>query len=149
MPPTLEGIAFRVQDPSAMSELRQVWGAMVSGHLHFQGGITISAVSRNAHAGLLTAYTRTLPAPLQVALETYIDLLEVEPEFRGRGVATRLIQMALAHAKSLGHYQIRAWSSEDKTETIPTWARLGFGFHPSSNSPQGKEVRGFFVTKTL
>ena len=149
MPPRLEGIAFQVEDASAMNELRRVWGARASGHLHFQAGITISARSRGSHVGLITAYTRTLPAPLEAALETYIDLLEVTPEFRDRGLASRLVEMAMAHAKSLGHYQVRAWSSRDKADAIHTWAKLGFGLHPASTLLQGKEVLGFFATKTL
>jgi GNAT superfamily N-acetyltransferase len=149
MSPGLDGITFHIEDASGMSELRQAWGASASGHLHFQAGITISARSRTTHVGLITAYTRTLPAPLQAALETFIDFLEVREEFQDRGIAGRLVEMALAHAKSLGHYQVRGWTSQDNIEAIHAWVKLRFGLHPGSTSAQGKEVRGYFATKTL
>ncbi len=48
-----------------------------------------------------------------------------------------------------GFYQLRAWSSSDKTEAIPMWKSLGFGLVPTTTYPRGQAVPGYFVTLRL
>ena len=57
--------------------------------------------------------------------------------------------MAVERARARGVYQLRAWSSEDKTEAIPMWKALGFGLCPATTYPGGREIEGYFVTKVL
>jgi hypothetical protein len=57
--------------------------------------------------------------------------------------------MVCERAKEAGIFQVRAWSSEDKIEAVLMWKALGFGICPATTYPQGKEVKGFFVTKVL
>jgi GNAT superfamily N-acetyltransferase len=103
----------------------------------------------NNLVGLISVYWKTLPLPLPETCEGYIDILEVHKDFRRRGIATRLIDMALERAKDKGAYQIRSWSSLDKTVAIPMWKTLGFGLCPATTYPMGQEVQGYFVTRLL
>ncbi len=59
------------------------------------------------------------PPPLRDAFEGHIDIIGVAAAYRRQGIATRLIEIAAERAREHGAYQLRAWSSEDKTEAIP------------------------------
>jgi GNAT superfamily N-acetyltransferase len=126
------------------------WSETVARHLHFSGGFTFLAVSRNVLAGVISVFWDELPPPLTGTLEGYIDIIEVRPGYRRRGIAARLVELAARRAREEGAYQLRAWSSEDKLEALYMWRRLlGFGLCPAATYPHGEEVRGYFVTRVL
>ena len=149
MTQALDGISFQPLDSSFLVAMRQAWGEKAGRHLHFQDGITIAAIFSGGPIGLISAYTRILPPPLTGLHESYIDFLELEHTFGRRGIAARLVEMVPEHARSLGHYQVRSWSSDDKVEAIPMWRHPGFGLNPAVTHPQGKGARGYFVTKLV
>jgi len=142
-------IKFVNADAALKDRVRDEWGEKVAHHMHLENGFSILAMQENMIVGLISAYWKTLPAPLPETQEAYIDILEVQEDFRRRGVATQLINLALERAKEKGVYQVRAWSSSDKTEAIPMWKALGFGLCPATTFPKGREVKGYFVVKLL
>jgi GNAT superfamily N-acetyltransferase len=117
--------------------------------MHVKEGFSIVALHGKFLTGLISVYVKMLPAPLEETFDWYIDILEVQKDYRRRGIATHLIGIAAHRAKVAGVYQIRSWSSEDKIEAIPMWRALGFGLCPATTYPQGKEVKGYFVAKVL
>jgi ribosomal protein S18 acetylase RimI-like enzyme len=125
------------------------WGENAARHLHFEDGFCLAALASQRLIGYLSAYWKSLPAPLDSDCEAYIDILEVDPAFKRRGIASRLINLAAGRAAEHGALQLRSWSSLDKHEAILMWRRLGFGICPAATYPQGQEVRGFFVTLQL
>ena len=147
-----ERVTLLSVDETWRPRLAAEWGEKAARHVHFGDGLTVVALDGGRIVGLLSAYTRPLPPPLAAASETYIDFLEVRPEFRRRGIASRLAATAIEHARSRGHYQVRTWSSEDKAEAIPLWHSLGFGLHPAVTYPaaaNGREIRGLFATRPV
>lgn len=58
--------------------------------------------------------------------EFYLDSVGVLPEYRGRGIATRLFEAQIARAASLGHSRVGLIVDEDKPEAEALYARLGF-----------------------
>ena len=117
--------------------------------MHIHNGFSILALCDGEPIGLISVYWRELPPPLVSATEGYIDIIEVCQGFRRQGIATKLIEMSAERARKQGIYQLRAWSSEDKTEAIPMWQALGFGLCPATTYPGGQEVKGYFVTQVL
>jgi GNAT superfamily N-acetyltransferase len=142
-------IQFVDSDEALKNRVAEEWGEKAARHIHLEDGFSILAMQGNNLVGLISVYWKTLPLPLPETCEGYIDILEVRKNFRRRGIATRLIDMALERAKDKGAYQIRSWSSLDKTEAIPMWKALGFGLCPATTYPKGQEVKGYFVTKLL
>jgi ribosomal protein S18 acetylase RimI-like enzyme len=136
-------------DKALKDKVRYEWGEKVAHHMHLEDGFSILVMQENLLVGLISIYWKTLPAPLLETQEGYIDILEVQEDFRRRGVATQLINLSLERAKERGVFQIRAWSSLDKTEAIPMWKALGFGLCPATTYPNGQEVKGYFVVKLL
>jgi GNAT superfamily N-acetyltransferase len=125
------------------------WSEKAARHMHLTDGFSIMALEGAILAGLISVYCKALPAPLLETFDWYIDILEVQKDYRRRGIASHLIELVIQRAKEAGVYQIRSWSSEDKIEAIPMWKALGFGLCPATAYPQGKEVKGYFVAKVL
>jgi len=124
-------------------------GEKAARQMHLTDGFSIVALEGEILVGLISVYAKRLPAPLDETFDWYIDILEVSKDYRRKGIASQLIELAIQRAKEAGVYQIRSWSSEDKIEAIPMWKALGFGLCPATTHPQGKEVKGYFVAKVL
>lgn len=143
------GIQFVDADEALKSRIAEEWGEKAARHMHLEDGLSILALKDDNLVGLISMYWKTLPAPLPEICEGYIDILEVHKDFRRKGIATQLIDMAMDRAKEKGAYQVRSWSSLDKTEAIPMWKAIGFGLCPATTFPKGQGVKGYFVTKLL
>ena len=142
-------VQFINADDVLKNRVREEWGEKIAQHMHLEDGFSILAMQGNNLVGLISVYWKLLPSPLPETCEGYIDILEVHKDFRRRGIATRLVDMSFERAKEKGVYQMRSWSSLDKTEAIPMWKTLGFGLCPATTYPKGQEVKGYFVAKLL
>jgi len=144
-----EHIEYMAIDETWKPRIIEEWNEKVELHLHFADGFTIVAMHENCSVGIISVYWRELPAPLPKTIEGYINILEVRPAYRKRGIARHLIHLSIVQAREVHAYQLRSWSSEDKLEAIPMWKQLGFGLCPVTTFPRGQEIHGFFVTKIL
>lgn len=136
-------------DPSWTQRVAGEWGFSAAEHMHFTDGFSIVALYADKPVGLMSVCWRKLPPPLIDTIEAFIDIIEVSAGYRRRGIATKMIKIAIERAREHGSHQLRAWSSEDKTEAIPLWKTLGFGLCPASTYPHSREVKGYFVTRVL
>lgn len=136
-------------DEAWRQKIADDWGATAAQHMHIADGYSILALSDSIPVGLIALYWRSLPPPLVDTYEAYIDIIEVRPEFRRQGIATQLIELSLEKARTRHAYQVRAWSSTDKTAAIPMWQALGFGLCPATTYPNGQAVNGYFATRVL
>lgn len=64
--------------------------------------------------------------PLLTGVRAWIEDVVVEPEARGRGVATALIEEALRRAKRQGSRTVELTSRPSRTEANRLYERLGF-----------------------
>ena len=83
---------------------------------------------------------------MKCASITDIDVLD---DYRRRGIARRLVELAADRARQDGAYQLSAWSTDDKVEAIPMWRALGFGLSRVTHSMWDEEVTGYFAIRTL
>lgn len=60
--------------------------------------------------------------------EFYLDSVGVLPEYRGRGIASRLFEAQILRAASLGHSRVGLIVDEDKPEAEALYERLGFRY---------------------
>jgi GNAT superfamily N-acetyltransferase len=136
-------------DEALQERIAREWGEMQARHMHLADGFSLVALEHDRLAGLISICWKVLPPPLPVTREAFIDIIEVHADFRRQGIAARLVELSIERARDNGAYQIRAWSSEDKTEAVPLWKRLGFGLCPAVIYPPGQEIRGYFVARTM
>ena len=113
--------------------------------MHLDNGFAVVALDNDAVVGALSVEWRSLPIPAHDVREAFIDLIEVLPLYRRRGIASRMVERASTWARDDGAYQIRAWSSDDKTEAFAMWFRLGFALCPAVE----ETIRGMYVAKRL
>jgi GNAT superfamily N-acetyltransferase len=125
------------------------WGPVAAAHMHLIDGFSLVALRDDEPVGLIAIVWRALPPPLPATLEGFVDIIEVRADSRRRGLARRLVALAEERARAHGAYQLRAWSSADKTEAIPLWRALGFGLCPATTYPRGEPVEGYFVARVL
>jgi len=130
-------------------KVREQWGHKAARHLHFADGFTLLAQQDNALVVMLAVQLRPLPAPSANCTEAFIDIIEVDTEYRRRQIGSRMVMFASDLALEADAYQLRAWSSEDKNEAIPFWRSLDFGLAPATVYHGELEIRGFYVTKVL
>ena len=142
-------LQFLDADELVKMRVESEWGEKVARHMHLTDGFSIVALQGETLAGLISTYWKNLPAPLDQEFDAYIDILEVHRDFRRQGIARRLIELAIEKARQKGMRQIRAWSSEEKTEAIRMWKALDFGLCPATIYSNSQEIKGFFVVIPL
>ncbi len=146
-----------MQAQTTFTDITELILAMISEdfskmHAHYaqaKDGFGIAAMADGRPVGFVGLSWRQLPEPVPNTLECFVDIIEVGAAYRRQGIAQKLLEIAEERARERGAYQMRAWSSEDKTEAIPMWRALGFGLSPAVERYPGEEVRGFFVSKVL
>lgn len=126
------------------------WSEMAARHMHIADGFSLLAMEQDTPVGLIAVQWQSLPPPYAPSeVEGFIDIIEVQPAFRRQGIATALIAHSAERARAHGAYQLRAWSSQDKTEALRLWKALGFGLCPAVTFPRGQEAHGYFIAKVL
>lgn len=92
------------------------------------------------------------PAPLlgpgsEPVTELFVCTFAVDDEFRRQGHGRALQLAGLELARELGCYQMRSWSSLDKSANFALKMSLGFALHPTVEVvPTGERISGaFFV----
>ena len=61
-------------------------------------GFTIVAIRGGEPIGVVSIGWRMLPAPHSDTKEAFIDMIDVDPEFRRQGIGRKLIELAAARA---------------------------------------------------
>lgn len=125
------------------------WGEKAARHMHIDDGFSILALHGAKPVGLISIVWKQLVPPLADTPEAYVDIIEVRPGYRRRGIARQMIALAAQRARERSAYQLRAWSTEDKTEALPMWRALGFALNPVTHRMWGPEVSGYFAVRTL
>lgn len=82
--------------------------------------------------------------------ETFVQTYGVDKHFRRCGIGTALQRAALALTSDLGCYQMRSWSSADRTANYALKVKLGFAIHPAVQElPDGRRISGVYFVKTV
>ncbi|MFH1157587.1 MAG: GNAT family N-acetyltransferase [Pseudomonadota bacterium] len=136
---------FISADVSVVEKIRSDFGGEKAGHLRFRDGFTYVALDGERIAGFISVNIRDKTS------EGYIDIIEVGPDFRRRGIAKELLNLAEKESKKQGLHQIRAWSSDDKKEALAMWRKLGFQLDRQEivSAVTKKPVTGYFAVKAL
>jgi GNAT superfamily N-acetyltransferase len=142
-------IRYVACNASLARQVGDVIGEVAEAHIRQADGFAFVAMDGERPVGLIAVSRRRLPPPLAGTCEGFINIIEVTEEFRRRGIGRRLVEMSIRRCREQGLHQIRAWSSEDKTEAIPMWMSLGFALCPATVHPRGLEVKGYFVAHQL
>jgi len=142
-------IRFVECDADLHRRVGEVMGEVAERHIRPDDGFAFVAMDGEIPVGLIAVYRRRLPEPLPETDEGFINIIEVVEAYRRRGIGRRLVEMSIDRCRDQGLYQIRGWSSDDKSEAIPMWKALGFTLCPATEYPRGQEVKGYFAAYRL
>ena len=145
-------IIYQEIDSNLLEKVAIKYGEVAKNHIHTKNGsYSLAAICNDMPVGFISTYTRNLDAPICEEKDAYIDIIEVDEEYRRIGIATELVMRTEKWAKKAGLLQISAWSSQDKAEAIPMWRNLGYGLCPAKIWIEWcKEVvDGYYVVKQL
>ena len=146
------GPRFQEVSKKTHDVIKEQYGDMLASHVKLdENSYSVAIVLDDLVIGFISTYMKNLSAPLEGDKEAYINVIEIHPDHRNKGYATKLIQMTEAHFRSEGIKQIRAWSSEDKYEAINLWKKLHYGLSPASIISEKTEeiVKGYYVVKKI
>lgn len=92
-----------------------------------------------------------LPGPDGAPLsETFVQTFAVEAAHRRQGFGRALQLAALDLTRALGGYQMRSWSSLDKSANYALKLSLGFAAHPAVQvTSSGQAISGVYFVKTV
>lgn len=136
-------------DADLARRVGEVMGEVAERHIRLADGFAFVAMDGETPVGLIAVYKKRLPPPLTETCEGFINIIDVAEGHRRQGIGRRLVEMAIERCRAQGLHQLRAWSSDDKTEAIPMWKALGFALCPATEHPRGQEVKGYFVALQL
>ena len=145
-------INYQEIDVTILEMVAVKYGKTAKDHIHTENGsYSLAALCGDTVIGFISTYTRNLDAPIGEEKDAYIDIIEVDAEYQRMGIASELVMRTEEWAKKTGLLQIRAWSSQDKTEAIPMWRKLGYCMCPAKIWVEWcKEiVDGYYVAKKL
>ena len=148
----MNNISYLIVSPEIKERIAAQYGIVEANHLHMEsGGFSLAAVSEDEVLGFISLYPKQWINPLEGYCDAYIDIIEVKPSHRKKGIAKTMIQLSEEWAKAQGYSQIRAWSSDNKTEALPMWHKLGYCMCPAEIWIEWckKVVSGYYVAKTL
>ena len=127
---------------------------VIRNHMHFgEDACSVAALHNGKPVGFISCNVRKFEKPMENQKDVYIDIIEVNVNYRRQGIARNLIKQCEEWAKQNGFSQIRSWSSQNKIQAIPMWHALGYCMCPAKiwSHRIGFEngVSGYFVVKKL
>lgn len=131
------------------NNIGETFGKMQGAHIHMEAGsASFAAFYDDKIVGFISVYPKALIEPLDGS-DAYIDIIETHPDYRKLGVAKQLVKAVENWAKENNHFQVRAWSSADKTAALHMWQQLEYALCPAEIAINGgsEQLKGYYVAK--
>ncbi len=145
-------IKFMSCMPKHVEHIKEYYGEMEANHVSLEENhYSLVATKGDEVVGFISTYIKPLTPPLEDTNEAYINIIEVHPEYRKQGIASRLTLKTEKHFKGLGISQIRGWSSDDKLEAINLWRKLDYLMSPAliHIEKANINVNGYYFVKKI
>ena len=145
-------IIYKEIDLKILEKINEKYGEWAKKHIHInENSYSLAVFYNDIPIAFISTYIRQLIKPLEIEKDAYIDVIEVDENFRRKGIASELIKNTENWVKSKDIFQIRSWSSQDKIEAIPMWYSLEYCMCPSKIWVEWcKEiVNGYYVVKKI
>ncbi|NDJ84953.1 MAG: GNAT family N-acetyltransferase [Chloroflexi bacterium] len=121
-------------------------GAEIIGHISIRTQI-VTVPKTDWSAGYNHRLTDAFSKPLT---ETFVQTFAVEEAYRRQGYGRALQLAALQLTRTLGAYQLRSWSSLDKSENYMLKISLGFAAYPAIFvTEDGKQISGVYFVQVV
>jgi GNAT superfamily N-acetyltransferase len=142
-------VVYAKVDDLLKAQIKRSWQSNAGDYLHLgSDGFTVAAIADGQPIGVISAFARSLPEPLAMQREAFIDIIEVQEPYRRQGVGEALVNRVVDWAQREGLDQIRAWSEEIRLEALMLWRKTGFGFAKVDFERDGQKRYGFYAVRS-
>lgn len=153
----MDNITYKKIDDEIFEKIISLFGEIVRSSIHLgEDDFSLVALSDETPVGIISVQKKQLTDPLEKFYDALISIVEVDEEFRRKGIGRHLVNQAEEWAAKGGFSQIRAWSGKDKPDSIKMWQSLGYcmcpatiGFLLMERNSSYSSVDGYFVVKKL
>lgn len=93
-------ITYKEIDTELLENITVKYGEWAKKHIHIgSDSFSLAAIFDDIPVGFISTYIRNLDEPLAEEKDAYIDVIEVDKEFRRKGIAAELISRTEVWAK--------------------------------------------------
>lgn len=86
-----------------------------------------------SESGKVVAYGSLQDTANQSGLSCYVPLLNVHPDYQGRSLCRRMLQMMVSHATDLGYQRMTIGTWPGNLKSVPLYKKVGFYWLPGAN----------------
>ena len=140
-------IEYKKIDDSILNKLVDIHGDN-GGIIIRDDTFSLAAMDGDVPIGYICVTPRILQYPLENIREAFIEVLDVDENYRRQGIGQHLVQCGEAWAIKNGLRQIRTHSNDKAVEAIHMWNKLGYGLCPHVYYTE-EGCRGYYVAKPL
>jgi len=131
----MQDIIYVEIDDTVENKVIESFGSWVRDYQCIQRGagcFTVAAICDGKAVGCAAIHPAKLIPPLEKYYDAFIELIEVDKEYRRQGIAKHMIEILEEQSRDYGYRQIRAWSSEDKVEALNMWYAMDYCMCPAA-----------------
>jgi len=110
--------------------------------------LALVAMDSDTPVGFICVTSRFLAYPLEHLKDAYIEILDVDENYRRQGIGQHLVACAEEWAKKAGLKQIRTHSNNKAVEAIKMWHKLNYGLCQHVYYAE-EGCAGYWVAKVL
>ena len=142
-------IEYKKIDDLIFGKIIDEYGEWVKGYIKIRDDtFSLAAMDCDIPAGFVCVTPRALTYPLEHIKDAYIEVLEVDENYRRKGIARHLINCAEDWARKAGFKQIRTHSDDKAVEAINLWHKFDYGLCPHGYYAE-EGCAGYWVAKVL
>jgi len=136
-------------DEDMKNSIKRHWESNAGDFLHIgSDSYSVAAIVDGDPVGVISAVARNLPEPLAMMREAFIDIIEVQEQYRRQGIGEILVNMVVEWARQNNMDQVRAWSEEIRYEALMLWKKAGFRFCRVDFERNGQKRYGFYALRS-
>lgn len=120
------------------------------------GCFTVAALHEDKVVGFAAVHPEQLISPLDKYKDAFIEVIEVDENYRRQGICKRMISILEDKSREYGFKQIRSWSSDDKVEALNMFYSLNYCMCPAAMLGQSvapgfenQQIIGYYYAKML
>jgi GNAT superfamily N-acetyltransferase len=142
-------IEYKKIDDIILDTIIKKDGEWVKEYIHIRNDtFALAALNGNVPVGFVCVTPRALDYPLEHLKDAYIEVLDVDENYRRQGIGQHLINCAEDWARKAGFKQIRTHSSDEAAAAINMWHKLNYGLCPHDFYKE-EGCAGYYVAKIL
>lgn len=147
-----KGIVIGICNSNHLELIKEQFGESKAAYISLNiDDYALVALKDGKVIGFMSTISKPLTSPLEMISEASVEIIEILPEYRKQGIATKLIEQTEKHFTNEGKSQIRAWTLSNNSNYINLWNKLNYCLSPTifHFEKQERYLDGYHFIKRL